>query len=68
MIEQQKLQMMEETGNENKFIELPSLELGAKRGRDLVASVHVGEASLDVYEGASPEIVTTLCQVLNHAK
>jgi transposase-like protein len=68
MIEQQKLQMMETTGNETKFIELPSPELGATRGRDLVASVHVGEASLDVYEGASPEIVTALCRVLSHAK
>ena len=68
MIEQQKLQMMETTGNETKFIELPSPELGATRGRDLVASVHVGEMSLDVYEGASPEIVTALCRVLSHAK
>lgn len=68
MIEQQKLQMMEATGTETKFVELPPSEPELSRDRDLVASVHVGEASLDVYEGASPEIVTVLCRVLSHAK
>ena len=68
MIEQQKLQMMATTGAETKFVELSPPELEATRDRELVASVHVGEASLDVYEGASPEIVTALCRVLSHAK
>ena len=68
MIEQQKLQMMEASGTETKFVELPPSEPEPSRDKDLVASVHVGEASLDVYEGASPEIVTALCRVLSHAK
>ena len=68
MIEQQKLQMMETTGAETKFVALSSAAPEPTRGRELVASVHVGEASLDVYEGASPEIVTALCRVLSHAK
>ena len=68
MIEQQKLQMMETVGNETRFAELPPPEPKPRRNRDLVASVHVGEAFLDVYEGASPEIVTALCRVLSHAK
>ena len=68
MIEQQKLQMMETVGNETQFAELPPPEPKPRQHRDLVASVHVGEAFLDVYEGASPEIVTALCRVLSHAK
>lgn len=68
MIEQQKLQMLEATGADTKFVELSPAAPEPARGRDLVASVHVGEASLDVYEGASPEIVTALCRVLSHAK
>lgn len=68
MIEQQKLQMLEATGAETKFVELAPAAPEPTRGRELVASVHVGEASLDVYEGASPEIVTALCRVLSHAK
>ena len=70
MIEQQKLQMTEPAGTETQFAELPSpaREPTQARDRDLVAAVRMGEASLDVYEGASPEIVTALCRVLSHAK
>lgn len=35
---------------------------------DLVASVRIGDASLEVYSGASSEIVSALCKVLSHAK
>ena len=66
MIEQQKRQMIEPA--ETRFAELPSLAPEPVRNREPVASVHMGEASLDVYEGASPEIVAALCRVLSHAK
>ena len=35
---------------------------------DLVASVRIGDASLEVYSGASSKIVSALCKVLSHAK
>ena len=65
MIEQQKAQMV---GTETQFAELPPPTPKPTQDRALVASVHMGEASLDVYEGASPKIVTALCRVLSHAK
>lgn len=68
MIEQQKLQITEPAGTETQFAELPPPAQAPTRDRDLVATVHMGEAFLDVYEGASPEIVTALCRVLSHAK
>ena len=68
MIEQQKLQMMETTGAETRFVELSPAAPEPTRDGKPVASVHVGEVSLDVYEGASPEIVTALCRVLSHAE
>lgn len=68
MIEQQKLQMIESAGKETRFAELPSPVPEPVRDRELVASVHMGKTSLDVYEGASPEIVAALCQVLSHAE
>ena len=36
--------------------------------RELVASVRIGNASLEVYGGASAEIVSVLCKVLSHAE
>ena len=50
MIEQQKLQMMDTTETGTRFAELPSQVSEPKRGSDLVASVHLGEMSLDIYE------------------
>ena len=35
---------------------------------DLVASVRIGDASLEVYGGASAEIVSALCRVFSHAE
>ena len=40
----------------------------AEKQKDLVASVRIGGASLDVYSGASAEIVSALCKVLSHAE
>ncbi len=56
-----------------RFAELPAPAeetqlTAAEKQKDLVASVRIGEASLDVYGGASAEIVSTLCRVLCHAK
>lgn len=68
MIEQQKLQMTEPAETETQFAELPPSTQEPTRDRDLVASIRMREASLDIYEGASPEIVTALCRVLSHAK
>ena len=68
MIKQQKHQMMEPAGAEARFAELPVPLSEPVHDRGLVASVHVGEASLDVYEGASAEIVTALCRALSHAE
>lgn len=56
-----------------KFAELPpppdeKQPTTAKKQTDLVASVRIGDASLEVYGGANPEIVSALCKVLSHAK
>lgn len=68
MIEEQQLQMMKPGGSEPTFVELPSLTPEPTANNRLAASIRVGKATLDVYAGASPEIVTALCQVLSHAK
>ena len=39
----------------------------AEKQTNLVASVRIGDASLEVYGGASAEIVSALCRVLSHA-
>ena len=56
-----------------RFAELPlpgdeKQLTAAEKQKDLVASVRIGGASLDVYSGASPEIVSALCKVLSHAE
>ena len=40
----------------------------ALKQTELVASVRIGAAALDVYSGASAEIVSALCKVLSHAE
>ena len=58
MIEQQKQQMEPEPS----FAELtpPSVR------NDLVASVRIGTASLDIYSGANADVVSALCKALSH--
>ena len=56
-----------------RFAELPppadeKQPAAAEKQRDLVASVRIGDASLEVYGGASAEIVSALCRVLSHAE
>ena len=56
-----------------RFAELPpptdeKQPTTALRQTELVASVRIGGASLDVYSGASAEIVSALCKVLSHAE
>ena len=75
MIEQQKM-LVEVTETQSRFAELPApapepapipaSEPGQKTG--LIASIRVGNASLDIYDGADAEVVATLCRVLNHAE
>ena len=70
MLAQQQAEMSDASP---RFAELPSppdetqLAAAAKQ-TDLVASVRIGDASLEVYGGASAEIVSALCKVLCHAK
>ena len=56
-----------------RFAELPPLAdeaqpTPAEKQTELVASVRIGNASMDVYSGASAEIVSALCKVLIHAE
>ncbi len=56
-----------------RFAELPppgdeKQLTAAEKQTDLVASVRIGDAALDVYSGASAEIVSALCKVLSHAE
>ena len=56
-----------------RFAELPppadeTRPAAAEKQQDLVASVRIGDAALDVYSGASAEIVSALCKVLSHAE
>lgn len=63
MIERQKQEQSE--GSALRFAELP---VPVEQKNDLVATVRIGTASLDVYRGASTEVVATLCKVLNDVK
>lgn len=68
MLAQQQAEMSEAS---HGFAELPlptdkTLSTAAEKQTDLVASVRIGNASLDVYGGASAEIVSALCGVLSH--
>lgn len=63
MIEQQRQQLEEPQEPERRFVELP-----APPQKNLVATVRIGEASLEVYSGANAEVVAALCKALSHAK
>ncbi len=64
MIEQQELQMQETAEPESRFVELPELS----ERKDLVATVRIGRAALDVYAGASTEVAAALCKAILHAE
>ena len=75
MIEQQKM-MVEVRATQSRFAELPapmpeSASVPAEepiQKNGLAASIRVGNAALDVYEGANAEVVTALCKVLSHVE
>ena len=64
MIEQQRQQLEEPQEPERRFAELPAPAIQ----NDLVAAVRIGEASLDVYSGASADVVAALCKALCNVK
>ena len=66
MIEQQKLQQgrVQEAEPETRFAELPAPAIQ----NDLVATVRIGAASLDVYSGAGADVAAALCKVLSDVK
>ena len=56
-----------------RFVERPppveeTQPAAAEKQHGLVASVRIGNASMEVYSGASAEIVSALCKVLSHAE
>ena len=70
MLAQQQAEMSDASP---RFAELPppadeKQPTTAEKQRDLVASVRIGDASLEIYGGTSTEIVSALCKVLCHAK
>ena len=75
MIEQQKM-LVEVTETQSHFAELPApvpepapVPAAEPRQKNcLIASIRVGNASLDIYDGADAEVVAALCRVLNHAE
>ena len=48
-----------------RFAELPAPKQEPEGS--LVAAIQIGETHLEIYDGASPEVVAALCKVLNHA-
>jgi hypothetical protein len=64
MIEQQRQQLEEPQEPERRFAELPVPAVQ----NDLVATVRIGEASLDVYSGADADVVAALCKALGNVK
>ena len=64
MIEQQRQQLEVPQEPERRFAALPVPAVQ----NNLVATVRIGEASLDVYSGANADVVAALCRALSNAK
>ena len=64
MIEQQRQQMEPSREPERRFAALPA----PVAQNDLVATIRIGEMSLDVYSGANADVVAALCKALGNAK
>ena len=64
MLEQQCLGLEAQREPERRFAELPAP--GAQN--ELVATVRIGEAALNIYSGANTEVVAALCRALCHVK
>ena len=63
-LEQQQAQAEVSEVPGRKFAELPT---SATR-KDLVAAVRFGQATLEIYSGASAEVAAALCSALSHAE
>lgn len=64
MIEQQRQQLEAPQEPERRFAALPV----PVEQNDLVATVRIGEASLDIYSGANADVVAALCKALSDVK
>ena len=64
MIEQQKQQQERSEEQGPRFAELPA----PAPQNNLVATVRIGSAALDVYSGADADVVAALCKVLSNAE
>lgn len=65
MIEQQKQQeRTQEAEPASRFAELPAPVIQ----NELVATVRIGAATMDVYSGAAAEVAAALCRVLSNVK
>ena len=65
MVEQQKVQL--EAEEHSCFVELPTPQEqpGMQQiSETLTASIQIGRASVNLYAGADPKLVQTICQVL----
>ena len=63
MVEQQKLQL-EAEGQEGCFVELPAPQQIQQTPSDLVASVQVGQASVNIYSSADPKLAQAIVLAL----
>ena len=63
MVEQQKLRL-EAEGEEGRFAELPVPRQIQRAPGDLAASIQVGQASVNIYSGADPELAQALILAL----
>ena len=64
MMEQQETLIAQPEEPAHRFAELPA----PQSSHGLAAAVRFERATLEVYSGASAEIVTALCKVLSHAQ
>ena len=64
MMEQQQIQLEAARKASPRFAEL---RMPAAKN-ELVATVQIGEASLEVYRGASADVAAALCKALSHAE
>ena len=60
----QRMQEKAPQVHERKFAELPTPAVQ----KELVATVRFGETSLEIYGGASAEVVAALCKALSNVK
>lgn len=70
MVEQQRIQVEDMPADGPRFAELPApgqISTPHAERAKLAASIRIGNASVDFYDGADPEMVKTLSQVQHNA-